>query len=125
MCWHQQSLREEGNGEIKERTIRLNSVGELPAASHGERSATSSPGKSHKEDNGLLLQKYRRSKAAKHADPGLGLNSGLGLKGVSEPIEDPFVGEYHRGKQKLAGHEMESLLRNTDSTSITTMYSES
>ena len=30
-----------------------------------------------------------------------------------------------RGEQKLAEHEMDSLLRNTDSTSITTMYSES
>ena len=35
------------------------------------------------------------------------------------------MGEYHRGEQKWAGHEMESLLRNTDSTSVTTMNSES
>ena len=56
---------------------------------------------------------------------GLDLNSGLGLKGASEQIEEPFVGQYHRGEQKLSGHEMESLLRNMDSTPITTMYSES
>ena len=47
---------------------------------------------------------------------GLDLNSGLGLKGASKQGEEPFV---------EAGHEMESLLRNTDRTSITTMYSES
>ena len=55
----------------------------------------------------------------------LNLNSGLWLKGASEQVEELFVGEYHRSEQKLAGHEMESLLRNTDSTSITTMYLES
>ena len=47
------------------------------------------------------------------------------LKGASEQVEEPFVGEFHRTEQKLAGHEMENLLRNTDSTSITTMFPES
>ena len=53
------------------------------------------------------------------------LNSGLELKGAIEQVEEPFVGEFHRSGQKLAGHEMENLLRNTDSTSITTMFPES
>ena len=56
---------------------------------------------------------------------GLDLNSRLRLKGASEQIEELVVEEYHRSEQKLAGHEIESLLRNTDSTSITTMYSDS
>ena len=32
------------------------------------------------------------------------------------------MGEFHRGEQTVAGHEMENLLRNTVSTSITTMF---
>ena len=47
------------------------------------------------------------------------------MKGSSEQVEEPFAGELHRGEQKLAGHEMENLLRNTDSTSITTMFPDS
>ena len=34
------------------------------------------------------------------------LKSGLGLKGTTEQIEEPFVGEHHRGEQMLAGHEI-------------------
>ena len=56
---------------------------------------------------------------------GLDLNSGLGLKGASEQVEEPFVGEIHRSEQKLEGHEMGNLLRNTDSTSIATVFPES
>ena len=56
---------------------------------------------------------------------GLDLNLGLQLKGAIEQVEEPFVGKFHRSEQKLAGHEMENLLRNTDSTSITTMFPES
>ena len=33
--------------------------------------------------------------------------------------------KFHRGEQKVAGYEMENLLRNTDSTSITTMFPDS
>ena len=35
------------------------------------------------------------------------------------------MGEFHSSEQKVAGHEMENLLRNTDSTSITTMFPDS
>ena len=52
-------------------------------------------------------------------------NSGLVLKGASEQVEETFAEEFHRDEQKRAGHEMESVLRNTDSPWITTMYSES
>ena len=33
--------------------------------------------------------------------------------------------EFYRSEQKVSGHEMENLLRNTDSTSITTMFPDS
>ena len=45
---------------------------------------------------------------------GLDLVSGLGLKGACDQVEEPFVGEYHGGEQKLAGQQMEGVLRNTD-----------
>ena len=35
------------------------------------------------------------------------------------------MGEFHKSEQKLAGHEMENLPRNTDSTLTTTMFPES
>ena len=69
-----------------------------------------------------FLQKKNIAEAKQRSTSilGLDLNSGLGLKGASEQVEEPLVGEFHRGEQKLAGHEMETLLRPTDSTSITT-----
>ena len=85
-----------GNGENEKRTIRLDSAGEVPATAYGERSSTSSPGESHKDYNGAPSKKYCRSEAAKHAHLlGLDLTFGLGLKGASEQIEEPFVGEYY------------------------------
>ena len=75
----------------------------------------------------LPKKMWRRSgEAAKHSDIGTGFqHSGLGLNGASEQLEESFVGEHHRCEQKMAGHEMESLLRNNDSTSITTLFAES
>ena len=66
-----------------------------------------------------FFQKNAEAKQRNKPILGLDLNSTLALKGPIEQLEELFVGEYHRGEQKLA-----SLLRNTDSTSITTMYSE-
>ena len=60
----------------------------------------------------MAMEFLQKNAEAKHrSTPILGLDlSGLGSKEAGEQIE---------------GHEMESLLRNTDSTSITTMYAES
>ena len=73
-----------------------------------------------------LLQK-NIAEAKQRSTPILGLdfNSGLGMKGSNEQVEEPYVEEFHRSEKNVAGNEMESLLRNTDGSSITTMYSES
>ena len=68
----------------------------------------------------LLAEKHRRGKTAQHSDLNSGLN--LGLKGASDQVEAPFVGDYQRDEQKSAGNEMEGLHRNTDSSSLTIMY---
>ena len=68
-----------------------------------------------------FLQKNSRGKAEKYTDPGTGPRLGSGDEGLNEQVEEPFVGEFHKSEQKVAEHEVENLLRNTDSTSITTM----
>ena len=100
-------------------------TGGLPSSTHGKWGATSRTGESHPHDMEFLQKNIAEAKQRSTPILGLDLNSGLGLKGASEQVEEPFVGDLHRGEQKLAGHEMENLLRNTDSTSITTMFPES
>ena len=66
------------------------------------RSATSRTGESNHS-----LKKKNIAEAKQRSTPilGLDLNSGLGLKGSSEQVEEPFVGEFHRSEQNVAGRD--------------------
>ena len=68
-------------------------------------------------------KKHCRGKAAKHTDSGTG--SKLGLAAEGKKSKSPLLEISTGANRKLAGHEMENLLRNTDSTSITTMFPDS
>ena len=76
----------------EKRTIRLDSLGGVPA--YGERSATSSPGESQKDDKGRSPHRKNIAEAKQRSTPiqGLDLDYGLGLKGSNEQIEVPSVG---------------------------------
>ena len=74
------------NGETAERTIRLDSAGEVPAAVYRE-------SESHQDDNGDPPKKKTEAKHRSTSIVGLDLNSGLGLKGGNKS-KRPFVGEF-------------------------------
>ena len=111
-------------GEAAQQTRQLNSAGGVLTASHRERCTPSPPGESHPHDIGISYKTWRRQKAAKYSHPGARPQLRLWVKGsASTGGRNHLLEEW--GEQKLAGHEVESLLRNTHNTSITTMYSES
>ena len=52
---------------------------------------------SYPDDTGIIPKKHCRGKAASTQILGLDLNSGLGLKGAREQVEEPFVGRNTTG----------------------------
>ena len=83
-----------GDVETTQWTFRLDSAGGIPTAALGEWGATSRTGERHPRDTGILSKK-NIAEAKQRSTPilGLDLNSGLGLKGASGQVEEPFVGE--------------------------------
>ena len=101
-------------------------VGYLPTSAHGKRRKKTCSGESDPTDNGILQKKKNIADAKQRSTPilGLDLNSGLGLKGLNEQVEEPYVGEILQECAE-SGRTLENLARNTDSTSIATVFSDS
>ena len=80
------------NGEITQWTLRLDSAGGISTAAYGKWRTTTGTGEGYPPDNGIPRKKIAEAKQRRTPILELDLNSGLGLKGASEQVEEPFVG---------------------------------